>query len=218
MAPIKVAIADCNQLFRAGVKAVLSQEANIVVAGEAKNCEELYQLFNAPEKPDVLIINLAVADSSSLDLLSELVAKYPKVPIVAIGTLSEEAYAARVLRAGGAAYLKTDCSPTELIEAVHVVKSGRMYLTSKASTSVIEQLQNRNSHKSSHSCLSDREYQIFNLICQGMPLVKIGLGFGISVKTVSTYRSRILKKMNLQNNAELIQYAVKNQIVEPISA
>ena len=215
---IKVAIADCNELYRAGVKAVLNQQEQITVTGEVSNCDDLKRLFDSPERPEVLVLNLSFTNESALELITRLTTDYPKIPLVAIGTLSEETFAARVLRAGGAAYLKADCSAADLVDAIEVVKSGRMYLTSKASTAVIEQLQNRNSHKSAHSSLSDREYQIFNMICRGTSLVKIGLGFGISVKTVSTYRSRILKKMNLNNNAELVQYAVRHQIVEPIPA
>ena len=216
--PIRVVLADYNQLYRTGVKAVLCENENIVVVGEAGSFEQLESLLGSNEKPDVLIVNLEEAESSLVDVITKLVADYPNLPIVAIGTLSEEVYAARELRAGGAAYLRSNCSPSDLVDAVQVVRSGRMYLTSQGSTSVIEQLQNRNAHKAPHSCLSDREYQIFNLICRGIPLVKIGQQFGISVKTVSTYRARILKKMNLSNNAELVQYAVRHKIVESMPA
>lgn len=218
MSPIKVVIADCNQMYRTGIRSVLSQHEGIMVSGEVTTPEELARISSSTDKPDVLVANFAFSSTNCLEMLEKFVSENPSIPVVAIGTLSEEAYAARVLRAGGAAYLKADCSGADLIEAVLVVKSGRMYLTSKASTAVIEQLQNRNIEKIPHSCLSDREYQIFNMICRGTPLVRIGESFGISVKTVSTYRSRILKKMNMQTNAELIQYAVKNQIVESMSA
>lgn len=216
MSSITVVIADSNPIYRAGVRFTLSQEGFTVV-GEAATAEELASSTSQVVRPEVIVFNLGGANSSSLDVLTKVVNEQT-IPVVAIGSFSEEAFAARVLRAGGAAYLRADCSPDELIEAVKVVRSGRMYLTSKASTAVIEQLQNRNLDKTPHSILSDREYQIFSMICQGTPLVKIGEGFGISVKTVSTYRSRILKKMNMQTNAELIQYAVRHQIVEPISA
>lgn len=215
---IKIAIADGNQVYRTGVRAVLVQQDGFMIHGEATCPEGLTTIFSSLEKPDVLIINLSFVATGCLELITQLASDHPKTPIVAIGTLSEEAFAARILRAGGAAYLRSDCSSDQLVEAVTVVKSGRMYLTSRASTAVIEQLQNKNAHMTPHSILSDREYQIFNMICRGTPLVKIGQEFGISVKTVSTYRARILKKMNMQTNADLIQYAVKHQIVEPSAA
>lgn len=214
----KVAIADSNSLFRIGVRSVLGRQNQIDVATEISSFEELHTKFASNDKPDILIMNLSFSNIGTLDFLTEVTSQYPGIPVIALGLLAEEAFAARVLRAGGAAYLKIDCTPDELIEAVNVVKSGRMYLSSRASTAVIEQLQNKVSSATPHSMLSDREYQIFSMICKGIPLVKIGQNFGISVKTVSTYRSRILKKMNMQNNAELIQYAVKNQIVEAASA
>lgn len=211
MKEVRVLVAEENQFIRAGIRACLSEKVNIESLEEVTDTLHLRDRLNFHELPNVLILN-AEFDKVG-NLISEIAKAASSIQIIVIGQGSEESYASRILRAGAAAYLRLDCGFDELVSAIITVSNERVYLGDKPSLPMLNQLNNKKLDKTVHHQLSTREHQIFMMICTGVPLTKIGLSFGISVKTVSTYRSRILKKMNLSNNAELVQYAVKHQIL-----
>lgn len=206
-ASIRVAILDKNQFFRRGLAATLSSYSEISVASEISEPSQ------ADNQVDVVVLNLSFASTGFFEALREAREAIASVPLLVLGTVDEAYFSTNVLKAGATAYLRADCSEADLLEAIKTIKNGRLYLSSAASASVAHQLKNRTADREPFQTLSDREQQIFSMICDGLPLVRIGSSFSISVKTVSTYRARILKKMNMKSNAELVRYAVEKKLV-----
>ena len=215
-ANLKMAVADCCAISRAGIVSTLEKLGARTIA-EISDLVEMKSLLNANEAPDILILNLSDHSITALDVIGKLYESHSHVPFVVISSHSEEVFATRVLRAGGSGYLRNDCTTIELSDAISTVLAGRTYLSTKGTSAVIAELRSPIDSRASHFNLSDREHQVFLLICSGVSLVKIGVHFDISVKTVSTYRFRILQKLKLTSNSQLIQYAVLHKLIDPLS-
>ncbi len=207
---IRVLIADDHEMFREGIKRICDDIPDIIVAGEASNGHEaLDRISNADF--DLLILDIAMPGLNGLDTLKQLRALKPKFKVLVLSMYPEEQYAIRAIKAGASGYLTKSRASHELIQAIRKVASGGKYV----STSVAEKLvfdMNSVITRPSHETLSDREYQIFEMIVQGKRVSKIADELCISVKTVSTYRIRILEKMGMKNNAELIKYAIEHHL------
>ena len=154
-------------------------------------------------------------DRSGLDVLSQLNKQYPELPVLILSMHSEDQYAVRVLKAGAAGYMTKDSAPEELVKAVRKVHSGGKYVSPSLAEKLAFDLTNQ-FDGSLHDCLSDRELQVMCMIADGKTITEISNELYLSVKTVSTYRSRILKKMNMKNNADLIRYSIENKFVSTI--
>jgi len=197
---------------RRGLKDLLAESGDIVVQGEAGNGRELLdQLSDQPW--DVVVLDINLPDRSGLDLLTEVKRLRPELPVLILTICAEEQFAVRALRAGASGYVTKESAPEELIQAVRKVVARGRYV----SPGVAERLAHwvdAGSEKPLHESLSTREFQIFRLLAAGRSVSRAAEEVCLSVKTVSTYRARILDKMNLKTNADLTLYAVRNRLIE----
>ncbi|QPJ66444.1 MAG: response regulator transcription factor [Candidatus Nitrohelix vancouverensis] len=207
---IKVLIADDHPLFRQGLKHALSESSDILVTGEARNGYELMETIDKTDF-DLILLDLSMPGKSGLEVLKQLKAERPNLPVLVVSMHPEDQYAVRVIKAGASGYITKESNVDILIEAVRKVARGGKY----ASPEITEKLAFGffSPSNTPHETLSDREYQVFCMIAQGKSLTEIGKELSLSVKTISTHRSRILEKMGLTRNAELIHYAIQNKLL-----
>ena len=212
MTMIRVLIADDHAVVREGVKHILSENGNIVVAGEAGNGHEV--LSNILNKDfDVVLMDIAMPGRDGLEILKDIKNQKPKLPVLILSMFPEEQYALRALKSGASGYMTKESIPDELIRAVQKIAKGGKYISSSLSEKLFSLLDG-DSEKAIHENLSDREFQVMRMIASGKTLKEIAEELSLSVKTVSTYRSRILEKMGMKNNAEMTHYAIKNRLVD----
>jgi DNA-binding NarL/FixJ family response regulator len=204
---IKVLVADDHKIFRAGVKRLIEESPDIEVAGEASDGFDAIAKLRR-EDWDVVLLDINMPNKSGLDIVRQMKLEKPKLPILILSMYPEEQYAVRALKAGAAGYLTKDSESEELIAAIHKVVKGGRYATPALLEKLLFELDGERGVPKHHA-LSEREYQIFEQIIQGKSLTEIADAMAISVKTVSTYRTRVLEKMNMENNAELIHYAIQ---------
>lgn len=208
---IKILIADDHSVVRRGIKQILSEEPDIEVAGEASNSKEIFDLLYK-ENWDVLILDITMPGKSGLDSLIEIKQRKPGLNILILSMHPEEEIAVRALKTGASGYLNKDSVPGELIAAIRKVAAGGKYISSNLAESILLSLQKDN-EKPLHEELSEREFQVLCLLASGHSLSKIAEDLSLSIKTISTYRSRILDKMSLKTNVDLTHYAIKNKLV-----
>ena len=207
---IKVIIADDHPLFRRGLKHALDDTGDITVVAEVSNGDEL--LTRAKEdKFDIVLLDIAMPGKSGLDLLKQLKTEYPALSVLVLSVYPEEQYAVRFIKAGASGYLTKERASEQLAQAIRKIANGGKF----ASQQIIEKLafESSDPDRPPHEKLSDREYQVFCMIAAGKPLTEIGEDLSLSVKTISTHRSRILEKMRMTKNAELIHYAIKTNLL-----
>ena len=208
---IKIIIADDHPLFRRGLKHALEETPDIEVIGEASNGDSLLSMIKS-DNLDMVLLDISMPGKSGLDLLKQLKSEYSKLPILILSVYPEEQYAVRFIKAGASGYLTKESAAEKLAEAIRKIAAGGKY----ASTAIIEKLafDFSDSDKPLHETLSDREYQVFGMISIGKSLTEIGVDLSLSVKTISTHRTRILEKMKMKKNAELIHYAITRNLLE----
>lgn len=209
---IRILIADDHAIVRGGLKQLLSGETGFSVAGEAANGLEALKLIR--EQPlDVAVMDMSMPGRSGIELIKQVKAEKPKLAVLVLSMHKEEQYAVRALKAGAAGYLTKESAPDQLVAAIRKVAGGGVFI----STGVAERLAlelGGNHDAAPHTLLSDREYQIFRMIVSGTPIGGIADELSLSVKTVSTHKTRILQKMKMTSSAELIHYAIRHQLVE----
>ena len=208
---IKIIIADDHPLFRRGLKHALEETSDIEVIGEASNGDNLLSMIKS-NNLDMVLLDISMPGKSGLDLLKQLKSEHSKLPILILSVYPEEQYAVRFIKAGASGYLTKESAAEKLAEAIRKIAAGGKY----ASTAVIEKLafDFSDSEKPLHETLSDREYQVFGMIAIGKSLTEIGVDLSLSVKTISTHRTRILEKMKMKKNAQLIHYAITRNLLE----
>ncbi len=209
---IKILIADDHAIVREGLKQIISETPDMVVAAEASNGEDVLEKVSA-NKYDVVLLDISMPGRSGLDILRQLKIEKPKLPVMMLSVHPEEQYAVRALRAGASGYLTKESAPDELIAAIRKISQGRKYVSSSLAEKLAVEL-GINVKKSRHEVLSDREFQVMLMIASGKTVKEIAEELSISVKTSSTYRARILEKMKMKNNAEIIYYAVKQGLID----
>jgi len=211
---IKILIADDHAVVRRGLKQILTEESDMAVFGEARNAREV--LKNVREQDwDIVILDITMPGRSGLDVLKELKRVRPKLPVLVLSMHPEDQYAVRVLKAGAAGYMTKESAPKELVKAVRKVLGGGKYVSPSLAEKLAFDLETEtDSEKPLHETLSDREYQVMCMIASGKAVKGIAKELYLSVKTISTYRARILKKMKMKTSAELTHYAIKNRLVD----
>jgi len=208
---IRVLIADDHAVVREGLKRIVAENADMEVAGEAGNGHEVLD-FARRHECDLVLLDLAMPGKDGLDTLKELKLVRPHLPVLVLSVYPEEQYAVRLLRAGAAGYLTKESAPEELVAAIRKVSSGGRYV----SASLGEQLAvllDSGSDRPPHETLSDRELRVMLMLASGKTATEVADALCLSVKTISTYRSRALGKMNMRNNAEFSFYAVKHGLL-----
>ena len=208
---IKVLIADDHAILRQGLKQMLLETDDIVVVNEAENASRAYQL-SLKEDADVLLLDISLPDRSGIEVLKLIKNEKPKLAVLMLSAHREDQYAIRALKAGASGYLSKEGALTELVIAIRTVAKGKKYVGQAVAEALANHLYT-DSDKPAHETLSDREFQTLTLLASGLRVSDIALKLSLSVKTISMYRSRLLAKLNLKNNAELTHYAIFNKLV-----
>jgi two-component system invasion response regulator UvrY len=209
---IRVLIADDHAVVRQGLKQILQDSHEMVVAGEATNGREALEKARA-ETWDVVVLDISMPDRNGLEVLKQLKAERPGLPVLVLSMYSEDQYAVRVLKAGASGYLTKDSAADELVEAVHRAVRGGRYVSQTLAEKLAFEI-GADPSKLPHEMLSDREFQVLRMMGAGKTIKGIAAELSLSDKTISTYRARILQKMRYTTNAELIRYAVENRLVD----
>ena len=209
---INILIADDHRIVREGLKQILAETPDMVVKDEANNAQEVLKKIWDNDY-DVLLLDISMPGRSGLDILKQLKSDRPKLSVLVLSMYSEEQYALRALRAGASGYMTKESAPDELIEAIRKVSTGRKYISPSVAEKLAFSLESGD-EKPPQETLSDREFQVMCMIASGKTIKAIADELSLSVKTVSTYRARILEKMRMKNNAELTHYAIQNKLVE----
>ncbi|MBA4405985.1 DNA-binding response regulator [bacterium] len=209
---INVFIADDHALIREGIKNLLNPLSDIKLVGETANPYEVVELIKK-NKCDVLILDLSMPGKDGLDVLKEIKSIYPETKILIMTMLPEDQFAKRTLKAGASGYLTKESAPDELITAIRRIASGRKYVSQSLAERLAQDLDDT-SEKPIQELLSDREFQVMKMIASGKSQTKIANELSISISTVNTYRNRILEKLNLTSNAELIHFAYQNNLIK----
>jgi two-component system, NarL family, invasion response regulator UvrY len=211
----RILLVDDHPVVRHGIKQVLTGAFHPALVGEASSAEEgATELKNSPW--DVIVLDLALPGMSGLDWLRELRRDRPSVPVLILSMYQPNQFARRAIHAGASGYLTKDSHPTELVRAVAEVIAGRRYLNPEVIEEIAADLEADRPDRGSrpHESLSDREYQVMRMIASGLTVTQIALKLSLSVKTISTFRSRVLKKMEMKTTAELMYYAIQHGLVD----
>jgi DNA-binding NarL/FixJ family response regulator len=209
---IKVLVADDHAIVRRGLRQILAETPDVVVAGEAETPNEVMQLVMR-EPWNVVLLDIKLRGGSGLELVTWLRRERPQLPILVLTVYPEEQYAVRAIKAGAAGFLTKESAPERLIEAVRKVAAGGRYVSSELAETLASMVAGEGNGPP-HERLSDREFEVMKLLACGKTVSEIADLLALSVKTVSTHRTRILKKMNMRTNAELTSYAVRCGLVE----
>jgi DNA-binding NarL/FixJ family response regulator len=208
---IKVIIVDDHLIVREGLKQIISDTSDIRVVGEASNGQEALNKIRINDY-DVMLLDISMPGRSGLEILKEIKNGSPNLSILILTMHPEEQYAMRVLKAGASGYLTKESAPDELIEAIRKVSGGGKYISSTLAEKLAFNLE-VDTGKPLHQTLSDREFEVMCMISSGKTVTEIADDMSLSVKTISTYRTRILDKMRMKTNAELTYYSIKNDLV-----
>ena len=209
---IQVGIVDDHAIVRSGLRQYLSEHVDVRVVGEAANVREAIDLVRNTAV-DVLIMDLSMPGQSGLDALAMLRAKSPDTGILILSGHPEEHYAMNLIRQGASGYLNKECEPSEILEAIRTIALGRRYITPVVAELLAQQLY-RKDDAPVHEQLSEREFQVFLKLAKGATASEIAEILSLSVKTVSTYRTRLMEKMALSSNSDLTYYALKNGLID----
>lgn len=208
---IKILIADDHPIVRRGLKQIMIKKPGMVVEGEAQNARELLALVRKQDW-DVVILDINLPDTSGLDVLIQLKKEFPRLPVLILSVHPEEQYAVRALKSGAAGFLTKNSKPGELVKAIRKAVSGGRYVSSSLAEMLA--LDSESGERPLHETLSGREFAVMCMIASGKRINEIAEKLFLSPKTVSTYRARILEKMGMKTNADLIHYVIRNKLVD----
>jgi len=206
---LRVIVVDDHAIVRRGIVEVLTERPDLQVVAEASDYGQLRAQLRHHDEIDLLVMDLSLPGKDGIEILKALHGENPRLKVLIVSMYPEEQYAVRAFKAGASGYLNKASAPEKLLEAVEQIAAGRKYVTPAIAQALIDQLAAPESGLP-HERLSDREFQVLKLIASGLKLSDIAAALSLSPKTVSVYRARILEKMNLANNSELVHYAVKN--------
>ena len=205
---IKVLVADDHEIVRQGLKTIISECLDLSIVGEAENGNQVLKILKKT-KVDVVLLDFDMPGKNGLDTLIELKALYPKLPVMILSIFPEDHYGTRFLKAGASGYLQKSSATDQLIDAIRKVFNGGKFISSALTDKLVTGL-NKDNEQFLHESLTDREFQVFRLLSTGKKLKEIADELCLSINTISTYRSRILQKMDLKNNADIVRYAINN--------
>lgn len=206
---LRILIADDHSIVRRGLKEILTEQFPSAKITEVADTASLLAKI-IKEEWDIVISDISMPGRSSLDALPEIKQYAPRLPVLVLSIYPEEQYAIRALKAGASGYLNKDLAPEELINAVRLVLSGRKYITPSIAEKLVDFTV---SERPLHDVLSDREFEVMKLIAAGKSITEIGGTLHLSITTISTYRARVLRKLNVKTNAELIHYAISHRLL-----
>ncbi len=209
---IRVGIVDDHAVVRAGLRQFLAEHADLEVVGEAANGREAQELVRTGGI-DVLVLDLSMPEQDGVGALAAIKARAPDLPILILSVFSEAQYATALLKQGASGYLNKECDPDEIVRAIRTVHAGRRYITPKVAELLADAL-GADRDRPPHELLSQRELQVFLRLARGETIGAIARGMSLSVKTVSTYRTRVLEKLQLASNSDLTYYALKNGLIQ----
>lgn len=209
---IKILIADDHEVVRQGLKTILSEHLDLKVIAEAENGNDVLKIANK-SKLDVVLLDYDMPEKNGLDTLMELKALHPKLPVIILSMFPEDHYGTRFLKAGASGYLGKASASDQLVVAIRKVASGGKYISPNLTDKLVTDL-HKDSKQALHETLTDREFQVLCLIAGGKKLKEIGTELCLSINTISTYRARILQKMDMDNNADIIHYAIENGLIK----
>lgn len=209
---IKILIADDHVLIREGLRKILKEAPDMSVVSEAQNAREVFERLNE-NPPDVVVLDISLPGKSGLEVLKDLKQERPDLPVLILSMHPEDRFAVRALKAGAAGYVTKESAAQDLIKAIRKVVQGRKYVSASLAEKLAFDLE-ASTGKPLHEQLSDREYQVLCMIAAGKAVKEISAELFLSVSTVNTYRARILEKMNMKTDAELIRYAIENQLID----
>jgi DNA-binding NarL/FixJ family response regulator len=209
---IKVLVADDHAVVRRGLRQILAETEDILVGGEATTAAEVLS-FVAAERWDVVVLDVNMPGSSGIELLGQIRREKPQLPVLILTMYPEDQYAVRAIKAGAAGFLTKESAPDKLIDAVRKVAAGGRYVSAELGETLASLMAGETPGKP-HERLSDRELEVMRMLASGKTVGKVAQDLALSVKTISTHRTRILKKMGMSTNAELTHYAVKNHLVD----
>jgi len=208
---MRIVIADDHPVVRRGLRAIVEEALRPAEVDEAGNVAELLTLVRKRE-PDVVLLDIAMPGRSGLEALKELRGEHPRIPMLVLSIHSEDEFAVRSIRAGASGYLTKDSAPEELVDAIRTVVAGRRYLTPSVAERLASAVET-DTKEAPHEMLSDREFHVLRMLAAGKTNGEVAGELALSAKTVSTYRTRTLRKMGMRTNAELAQYAVRHGLV-----
>jgi two-component system invasion response regulator UvrY len=209
---IRIAIVDDHAIVRTGLRQYFSELGDIEVVGEATNGRDAQTLVRNGGI-DVLLMDISMPDQNGVDVLRSIRAHSPDIPVLILSGFPEEHYAISVLRQGASGYLNKECEPEEIAAAIRTVAAGKRYVSAAVAGMLADQL-NRDTDKPPHELLSERELQVFLRLAKGETVGAIADSLALSIKTVSTYRARILEKLGLSSNSDITYYALKNGLIQ----
>lgn len=208
---LRILLADDHAVVRQGVKQILAEAFAQATFGEARNAHELLELVSSG-RWNIVVLDLTMPGGNGLEALKQIKHDHPQLPVLILSMFPEDQYAVRTIIAGAAGYLNKESAPEELVKAIQKILHGGEYI----STAVADELVLHARHEDDqplHKHLSDREFQVLCLIASGKEVKEISTELALSAKTISTYRARLLLKMNMKTNAELTYYAIQNGLV-----
>jgi DNA-binding NarL/FixJ family response regulator len=209
---IEIGIVDDHAIVRSGLRQFFSEQVGLRVVGEAASGREAIDLVrNVPM--DVLVMDLSMPGQSGIDALAMIRAKAPDVGVLILSGYPEEHYAVNLIRQGASGYLNKECEPMEIVNAIRTISLGRRHITPAVAELLAQQL-DRKDGGAPHEHLSEREFQVFLRLAKGETAGDIAKALSLSVKTVSTYRTRLMEKMSLASNSDLTYYALKNKLID----
>lgn len=209
---IRILVVDDHAVVRAGVRHFLAEVDGITIADEAATAETAMRLIRNAAF-DLVLLDISMPDRSGVDVLKSIKRERPDLPVLVLSMHPENRYAIQLLRFGASGYLQKEAMPTELIDAIRIVHQGRRYI-SPALAELLAMELDRDDSRALHEALSDRERQVFMALAQGQAVGEIATALNLNVKTISTYRTRVLEKMKASSNADLTYYAIKNDLID----
>jgi len=212
---ISIIVADTHAIVRRGLREILDERTGMIVRGEAQTCAEVRNLLDGPANFDIVLLDVRTPDGDGMDFLAELQRSHPNLPVVLLSANFTEKLALDAIKAGAVSFITREIPPEQLVQVIRAAATGRRYFTpemAEAMANALSSVSRSSSEPPPHAALSERELQVLCMLGEGQAIKEIAFTLGLSDKTVSTYRMRILEKLRLQSTADLIRYTIRHEL------